>query len=514
MHEFHIDTRTNRVEVRWGRAAGQSRTQSFTRRWEALLLACLLEQSQGPDGLDAQAFQGIVRDRGQNTLLNRAQWQRLLNNVQSFLDGSPALKARIEAPPRKRTVGPWRLVMDGPVMHVVDGQSRQADWPHPSLTEGSDTEKLLEMLVRLLGADALAVEGRFGPAIEAMRAIDGAGLTPEGRGLLWLRLCSWYKHMGRFDQARDCARRVLAEPSGRDPGLAPYARFFISRIDYDQSPAARLEVLWRTTAEAPITPGPVGADWRTISEWHNLRALLARRRLHALAVSPAAVALPSHSSNTESMRSLHRLAVRHLQAAIYMACWSRDWDRLQAYVANLAYHLQSVLPLAGTIDVQVAQVLQWHRLTMAYEDKFSAGRDSAWEYIFFARFWLEHQTAFQSVKVPDPLAHNLGDLYPDQEAFYQRALVRLRECGDDRQVAIGHSLYLRFAQQHMPAAQAEPVMEQQCEQLRRLLRAQPDRSLLDNLVMEGYATHWPSDVLSGNASKRKKIQRIQKPPAV
>jgi hypothetical protein len=514
MHEFHIDTRANRVEVRWGAAPGQCRTQTFTRRWEALLLACLLEQSQAPDGLDAQTFQGIVRDRGQDSPLNRAQWQRLLNNVQSFLDGWPALQARVETPPRKRTVGPWRLVLDGPVMHAVDGRSRQADWPHPSLTEGSDIQRLLEILIHLLGADALAVEGRFGPAIEVLQGLDGSGLTPEGRGVLWLRLCSWHKHLGRFDAARECARQVLAEPCAQDPGLAQYARFFISRIDYDQNPAASLDVLWRTTAEVPIAPLGGGTDWRTLSEWHNLRALLARRRMHALAGRPAGCPAPSQSDSVESVPSLHRLAVQHLQAAIYMACWSRDWDRLQAYVANLAYHLQSVLPLAGAIDVQVAQVLQWHRLTMAYEDKFSAGRDSAWEYIFFARFWLEHQTAFQTVQVPDPLAHNLGDLYPDQEAFYQRALVRLRECGDDRQVAIGHSLYLRFAQQHMPPVQAEPVVEQQCEQLRRLLRAQPDRSLLDNLFREGYARHWPADVLPGKLPKRRKIQRIQKPPAV
>lgn len=512
MHEFHIDTRRNRVEVRSGRTPGSIRTQTFTRRWEALLLACLLEQTQAPGGLDAQVFQGIVKARGQESPLNRTQWQRLLNNVQSFLDGCSGVGARIETPPRKRTVGPWRLVLGAPVAHTVDGRSGQAEWPHPSLTEGSDTETLLEGLIQLLGADSLAVEGRFGPAIDAMQEIDKFRLTAEGRGLIWLRMCSWYKHLGRFDQARDCARFVLSEPQSRDLGLAQYARFFISRIDYDQSPAASQEVLWRTTAEIPSGVDAGGADWRTLSEWHNLRALLARRRMHALADLPPGRLSPSQAPSVESVLALHHLAVQHLQAAIYMACWFRDWDRLQAYVANLAYHLQSALPLTGWIDVKVAEVLQWHRLTMAYEDKFSAGRDSAWEYIFFARFWLEHQTAFDSVKVPDPLAHNLGDLYPDQEAFYQRALVRLRECGDERQVAIGHSLYMRFAQEHLPAALAEPVMEQQSAQLHRILQAQPDSGLLDNLVREGYTRHWPPALLKNKGPRARKIQRIQKPP--
>ena len=509
MHEFRVDTRANRVEVLSGAGSGPPRVQVFTRRWEALLLACLLEASQASHGLDAEAFHAIARDRGQSGSLNRAQWQRLLNNLQAFLDDWPALRARIEAPPRKRTVGPWRLVHSGALSFQVDGRSPLADWPHPSLTDRADTQGLLETLASLLVADSFAVEGRYVPAIEVLQGTDQSRLTAEGRGVLLLRLCSWHKHVGKFEQARDCANLVLGLPTGKDPGLAGYARFFLSRIDYDQNPAAHSDVLWRTTAEAP-GPGETG-DWRLLAEWHNLRALLARRRMHALAAAPQDPGGAQGDACVETVPALHELALRHLQAAIYMACWFRDWDRLQAYVANLAYHLQSALLLNGAVDVHAAQVLHWHRLTMAYEDKFSAGRDSAWEYIFFARFWLDHRPEFEHVQVPDPLAHNLGSFYPDQEAFYQRALQRLRECGDDRQVAIGHSLYLRFAQQHLPPALAEPVIEQQTRQLQHLLRAQADDRLLDNLVKEGYAAQWP-EVLQAltRPSKAKKIQRIRR----
>jgi len=101
--------------------------------------------------------------------------------------------------------------------------------------------------------------------------------------------------------------------------------------------------------------------------------------------------------------SLSQLALRHFQAALYLVLWFRDWDRVQAYVANLAYHLQACLAQHPSLGVHATQVLNWHRLTMAYEDKLAAGRDSAWEYIFFGKFWLDNHEALQPLPRPDPL---------------------------------------------------------------------------------------------------------------
>jgi hypothetical protein len=186
--------------------------------------------------------------------------------------------------------------------------------------------------------------------------------------------------------------------------------------------------------------------------------------------------------------------MRHYQAAVYMAAWFKDWDRLQAYVANLAYHLQSLMALPPPLATTAPAVLRWHRLTMAYEDKFSAGSDSAWDYIFFGKFWLDNHSALAPTPVSDPLAHYLGNTSPEHEAFYQRALVRLRECGDDRQVAIGHSLYLQFAQQHLRGRARDRVVQAQGEQLHLLLKAQPNAGLLTSLTNDGYDTHWPASL--------------------
>lgn len=499
MVRFVIDTRENRVTVCAEPGGQVLLAREFSRRWEALLLAGLLDESRAGRALGSDALQSLVRTRGQASPLNRAQLQRLLSNAQSFLDEVPGLNARVEAPPRKQTVGPWRLSIEGPVTAEVDGVDGRSAWGHPALVRGDDTLVLQDVLGHLLVADAFAVEGRFHAAIEVLSTVDTTRLTTEGCGALLLRLCSWHKHVGEFQAARDCAQQVLARPAAADAGLEALARFYLLRIDYDQSPAANSDALWQSTAEAPSALSGQSSDWRLLSEWHNLRALLSRRRMHALAAEASAA------------RGMHELAVRHMQAAIYSALWFRDWDRLQAYVANLAFHLQSTLLLDGVVEVTSTEVLRWHRLTMAYEDKFSAGRDSAWEYIFFAEFWLDHQPEQESVPVPDPLAHNLSSFYPDQEAYYVRALERLRECGDDRQVAIGHSLYLRFAREHLPPEAGEAAIAQQTEQLSRLLGTQKDDSLRLNLVQEGYAAHWPA------ALRRKprttgsgRIQEIQK----
>jgi hypothetical protein len=97
--------------------------------------------------------------------------------------------------------------------------------------------------------------------------------------------------------------------------------------------------------------------------------------------------------------------------------------------------------------------------------------------------------------LPDPISHHLGGTAPDQPAFYERALQRLRECGDDRQVAIGHSLYLQFAQAHMTGRERERVLHAQVVQLTDLLSRQTDAHLRQSLAAEGYTRHWPRVLL-------------------
>lgn len=521
MFHIYIDTRKNCVSVRPEEGSAAEKTHPFPRRWEALLFALLVQESKDSRSLKMASLNAVLAQRGQPKALNRAQILRLLQSLQTFFDGHIPMGLRVETPPRKTTVGPWLLRHEADVRFFVDGEPEREHWPHPAITsDPMDDEHLYDVLSVLLVADALACEGRFKIAIDVLGALDHHRLSDEASGLVALRLCSWHKHVGNFAQAREQALTVIQRSPVADPGLHACAQLMMQRIDYDENPAGNWEHLWRTTDEPPGQHAPHadhGSDWRTLAEWHNMRALLARRRLHALLDTKGSSARvepeyppqppPEHSISPCTATSLHALALRHFQAAMYMAAWFRDWDRLQAYVANLAYHLQSLLRLGAPLAIQAPAVLRWHRLTMAYEDKFSAGRDSAWEYIFFGKFWLENHAELSPSMAIDPLAHSLGDTSPQHEAFYKRALERLQECGDDRQVAIGRSLYLQFAQQHMKGRAQQEVLRQQSEILYRLITAQPALNLLSSLTADGYDRCWPENLrrlLQGQVGERNK----------
>ena len=493
MLHLRIDTQHNRVSVDAPLPAPGP--FQFTRRWEAAVLAALLEQGRHSGSLVAEALQARLCALGQPKPLNRAQLQRLLDGLDVFLAGLPGGAARIASPPRKRTVGPWRLAWPNDWTWEVDGRNDATDWKHVALLKENNTDALHALLSTLMVADALTVDGRYGVAIQTLEAFHPSDLSTEGRCLLFFRLGSWHRHMGNFAQARACAQSVLAQPASPDPALAAHARFFLQRIDYDENPAQHWEALWQSTGEAPAHQAEQVWDGRTLSEWHNLRALLARRQMQRLGLQAD---VPE-----EPLKMFHSLALRHFQAALYLALWRRDWTTLQAYVANLAFHLQFCLSLPTPVGVTHDQVLAWHRLTMAYEDKLSAGRDSAWEYIYFAEFWLAHHADFQPGAMPDPLSHHLGGSGPDQQDFYEQALKRLRECGDDRQVAIGHSLYLQFASTHLEGEEREATLQAQYRQLSDLLATQPTPQLRKALIAEGYAKHWPAALNAGPSRPRK-----------
>jgi hypothetical protein len=501
MVHFAINTYNNSITVSAEAGSSAAVVHRWSRRWEALLLSLLVAESKTSRGLAVASFYAALAQRGQVKALTRAQVLRLFNSLTEFFSQYPGAGLRTETPPRKASVGPWFLRHEPNVGFCVDGAPAQSRWPHPGLTQDPlDTEQLYSFLSNLMVADALAAEGRFAPAIEMLLSLNQQPLTDEACGLLHLRLSHWYKHIGDFARARAQAQAAISRPAIADPGLLPTAQFMLQRIDYDENPAGSWEHLWQTSntppkpsdAQHPQTPH---CDWRTLAEWHNLRALLARRRLHAVANSPThpqpAQQPPTHP---DTVAALHACVLQHHQAALYMAAWFRDWDRLQAYVANLAFHLQLLLGLNQSLGVGAPLVLRWHRLTMAYESKFFAGRDSAWEYIFFGKFWLDNHASLPLAAASDPLAHCLGDTSPEQETFYQRALERLRECGDPRQVAIGHSLYLRFAQHHMTGRSQKMALETQTEALLHLIKTQPHTGLLKSLIAEGYQTHWPADL--------------------
>ncbi len=486
MFHLKIDTRHNTVFVE--APAERAFLHQFTRRWEAVLLATLVDERRQSRALSADTLQARLRSFGQPKPLNRSQLERLLTSVQAFLALLPELQAFVQTPPRKRTVGPWRLELQGALSCAVDGHQAPPPWAH-GLIQDQHLGSLHALLSSLLVADALAVEGRYQRAIHALSSLDTAPLSNEGRCLLHLRFAHWHRHLGDFRAARASAESALALPTSNGSALASHAQFFLLRIDYDENPVQNWTGLWESTATEPGQEDAKGADWRTLCEWHNLRALLARRRMHQICE------MGGVGTQEETPDAMHHQALRHFQAALHGALWSRDWSTLQAYVTNLTFHLQSCLALPGALGVTHIQVLEWHRLTLAYEEQLGAGLDSAWEYIFFAEFWLNHATRFQAHTAPDPIAQFFGGYSPDQEDFYRQAIKRLRACGDDRQVAIGHSLYLRFAQAHLQGDERADAIHIQSQQLAELLEQQTSKHLLNALIAEGYAQHWPATLL-------------------
>jgi hypothetical protein len=481
MAHLIIDLQHNQVAVLNGTP------HAFNRRWESRVLALLLQTTQTAQLLSADMLQQTLLQHGQLKSLNRAQLQRILANIGAFMALLPGQPMRIVSAPRKGTVGPWHISYQAPVTFVVMGAADSA-WHHPSLLQTPCIDQLHGLITDLLISDGFAVHGDYRSAIDALKPIEARPITAETRCMVWLREAMWQKRLGHFDTARDLALRAMALHTPADLGLQSHVSFFLQRIDYDESPASAAGALWHTLTEPPPV---LSADWRTQAEWHNLRALVTRRRLLTLA-HPA--------GHTETPATLHALAMRHLESAIYLGLWQRDWDRLQAYVANAAFHLQSIygLSLEGTPDVQ--QVFKWHRLTLAYADKLDAARDSAWEYIFLGNFWLDHHAKLTAIQLSDPLAQEVEGSNPATETFYRQAVHRLRICGDTRQIAIGWTLYLRFAQIHMQGNAQRTALHNASSELVTLLTGQP-KAVVQELQAEGYAKHWPEELanaLMGN----------------
>ena len=194
---------------------------------------------------------------------------------------------------------------------------------------------------------------------------------------------------------------------------------------------------------------------------------------------------------SSSLRALHRDALCHFEAAIYYALWHADWSRLQAYVTNVGFYLQTWGGLTQWQQgVTPFTVLRWQELTLAYADKFDAGRESAWECIFFAEFWLDHPVALDRLSQRERNAQEVAGLLPDQEEFYRHAVHRLRAVADPRQLAIMLTLYLRYACHHMTPAAAEAVVAHVRGQLSALFDGATGKQLQAALAEDGYACWW------------------------
>lgn len=476
----------------------------FKHRWECHVLSLLWLEGQVGHALKDTVLQQSLRQKGQAKDLNRAQLRRLFAALNEFLSQLPGQPLRLQTAPRQATVGPWALVCTAPVrFHDAEAkppaQTGPALWPYPLLLKPKNADQdglettcvdtLHQLLSLLLIADAFSVNGDYAEAIDTLQAVYRLPLTAEAACLVWLREAMWQKRLGRFDSARHLAGQVLANPPPLDPAQLSNARFWLQRIDYDESPAENHASLWHR-----VTPPDAmqGADGRVLPDWHNLRALLARRRL--LDLPQAHARAQAGEVGPDSPAALHECALNHFQSALYWLLQQRDWDRLLAYVANTGFHLQCVLPLGLAT---VSQVFDWQRLCLTYGDKFNLAQDSGWEFIFLGEFWLDNHAELAA-----PLTHTVDDANPSQQAFYTQALDKLKKCADPRQLVIMWILYGRFVACHLlpptPTQVQSAARVALGKTIQNAIAALLDEhpKLLKALQEEGYAAWLPAGPMS------------------
>ncbi len=460
----------------------------FRRRWEASLFALMAIESQP---VHAHQLEHVLAQLGQAQPLNRSQIARLIKSLQAGLDSAPAHRIVLDYAPRSSTVGPWRV--RGLELIKVDIEHAGASaalfeaphpgpadaWRWPSLLATPDLEQLRYLLSQCLVSDSFAIDGNYHSALDTLDATERFALAPEARAMFALRRAQFLARIGSYPAARQALHLVLEATAGlRDPSLAGQALFLLDRIAYDESPGEAQAQLWqRSNVHVPEQLG--GAP--VLPDWHNLRALLCRRRLQALA---AGAHVPS---GPVDLPELHQLALQHLESAIYGALRSHNWERLQAFVANLAFHLQTVIPYGLA---QVREVFNWHTLSMNYEEKLDAGKDLAWTDIFLGEFWLDHAHECDQY-TQDFKAHGLdgpafGLISPSNPDFYTRAIERTALCADLRQHSIAWIMFARFHTLRGNSAQVQRAHLA----LRSHLASAPE--LGQRLQADGYARWLPA----------------------
>lgn len=507
----------NRVYVNQAFATDLSKEApfQFQRRWECQILSMLLLEGQAGRALNSNTLQQTLRQKGQLKDLNRAQLQRLFNSLNVFLASISGQPLQLKIAPRQATVGPWTLIFsaavsfyDAEIFAPVNTDQNTYQYPRLLAIDYSSGDTKVEVCVdslyfllsQLLSSDAFSLIGNYRESINTLQDIDKSQLTEEAQALIWIKESTWQKRLGHFKTARLLVKKVLDNSPKLDPGIANYAQLLLHRIDYDESPAHAHEALWHSASLPQLV---LQSDWRSLSEWHNLRALLSRRRLIKLYQS---IKQSKNGQNYENItqdetpESLNQYALNHLQSAIYWALQYRDWDRLQAYICNVAFHLQEMLPFGF---VNVNQVFNWHRLILSCTDKLNLAQDSAWEYIFFGEFWLNHHAIISYNTKSDSVSHLIDDVEPSQEAFYLQGLDKLTACADARQIAIMWVLYGRYATEHLGVqAVCDNYLLAGIMNLQKLLTLefikealtellQQNSGLRQTLFDEGYAEYLP-----------------------
>lgn len=464
----------------------------FSHRWESVFFYLLLSQARTNQALSAETLNIELKRRGQKSELTRTQQHRLVQRLISRLSSIPNCTLTLTYAPRNASVGPWQIKSSMPfdfrVIAKEVADQKASNFPHldllsryektcPRILLEQNEAELRSVLSTCMISDSFAMSGNFLDAHETLQPIYKFNLSHDALAMFTISDAAYNRRAGNFKDARRLAMQVLDmdQASFVDNSLRQYAHFLLDRIDYDEAPGISHNRLW---ANHTCLDSRQCIDMHTHPEWHNLRALLIRRRMEDIRAEK------NTFMEGEDFYHLHLQAMLHFEFAIYCALQHQKWERLQAYVANFALHLQTMIQFGLT---SIAQTFAWHELTMTYEEKLEAGRDSAWQFIFLGEFWLDHEeelrdALFEQIKGKDKLTI-IENLHPSNEKFYLRAIERLRCCGDHRQVAIAWICYGRFAKKAGNIVALQKVRQE----LGELFRNTP--LLRENLQAEGYGCH-------------------------
>lgn len=184
---------------------------------------------------------------------------------------------------------------------------------------------------------------------------------------------------------------------------------------------------------------------------------------------------------------LLQIVINHFESALYGALAQKNWDRLHAYLDNMAYYLQKGLPLGVCV---VSEVCDWYALALACGDKLDSGHDDAWDLIYFGEFWLDHWQAIEASELVILHRSSLVDnpMHPRNEDYWQRMVAHLEGGGSPRQKGIALVLYLRW----LNALQKSGAMAAVKKNLAALFAAHA--GLRASLAADGYAQYMPDDL--------------------
>ena len=443
--KLHLTLDLAQNKVTWGR----ERDRQFTHRWETAFLELLLNASRTGLTVSADQLQDRLRALGQVQAINRSQILRLVNSIKKFLSAHRDLPIMFSHPAHRATVGPWQVQLSAAMGWVsfpsnpatlskangVNGEDKSWPWARMLSTKTVDLSALRELLNQWMTSASFARNAENASALEKLPDEQTHPLSAETKALLKLRRATLLQRTGAYHRARKTAAKIARMPPlSIDPRHQSQAQFMLQRIAYDENPAAA----WPSLLSTPMQPGStLMACPQAMSDWHNLQALLLRRSI----LDPDLSSLPPKSLDAERA-DRHERALLHFESAIYLALSIHDWDRLHAYVDNLAFHLQKMIPLKLSA---CGQALDWYLLALESADKLGSGNDDVWGWIFLGEFWLDNEI----VLAADPKLGKrvvIDDFHPSEEDYWLKAHAVLNAAGTLRQIVIAQILHFRWAQ--------------------------------------------------------------------